>query len=332
LIPTRPLIAAAAAVVLLTVAGCGGGGRDHREEAGGETGPGPMVPVRTAALEARAIADAVTAPGVWRSSGELVVAAPVAGVVESLATRIGDRVAPGQRLGTLVTRDSWAAIKGAELLLGEARDPGSKEEAVRALALARRDLVRIPLIARSAGAVVRRSVEPGAQVTDGAEVVARAPSGTVVFEAHVAAEAAGRVKPGQPAEILEPGAETEEATVERVLPMASASDQASLIWLAPRRREPSPELGRFATARISVGPARRVVAVPDSALVEDDLTGERRIATVQDGGRLSWVVVTLGAGDAGWHEVTHSRLAAGTRVVIEGQRGLPDGTRVQPLP
>lgn len=322
----------ASALVLALVAGCGHGGRDRGEGSAAGDEAGPVVPVRVATLEIRTFADQVQATGVWRSSGELVVAAPVAGVIESLSVSVGDRVAPGQRAGILVTRDSWAAIRGAELLASEARDAAAREDARRALELARRDLIRVPLILREAGAVVRRTVEPGAQVADGAEIVAVAPFGAMVFEAHVPAAAAGRVRAGQPAAILGAGTASRSAKVARVLPMASSTDQASLIWLAPSERDPAPELGRFGSAEITVGAPHRAVAVPDSSIIEDDLSGERRVATVDAAGRLSWVAVTLGAGEAGWHELAHPSLAAGTRVVVEGQRGLPEGTRVKPNP
>jgi len=322
----------ASAVALAFVAGCGHGAGDGGEGAGTGGDVGPVVPVRVATLELRTFADQVRATGVWRSSGELVVAAPVAGVIESLFVMVGDRVAVGQRAGTLVTRDSWAAIRGAELLVSEARDATARDDARRALELARRELIRVPLILREAGAVVRRTVEPGAQVADGAEIVAVAPFAALVFEAHVPSTAASRVRAGQPAAILDAGTVSRPAKVARVLPMASSSDQASLIWLTPSEREPPPDLGRFGSAAITVGASHRAVALPDSSIVEDDLSGERRVAVVDAAGRLSWVVVTLGAGEAGWHEVIHPPPAAGTRVVIEGQRGLPEGTRVKPIP
>jgi branched-chain amino acid transport system permease protein len=78
------------------------------------------------------------------------------------------------------------------------------------------------------------------------------------------------------------------------------------------------------TIVVVVAPANR----PDAAAWERGI----RVAMVDPAGRLSWVVVTLGAGEGGWHELTHPSLAAGTRVVVEGQRGLPEGTRVKPIP
>ncbi len=320
---------ALALMLIATLSGCGRRG----DTAGTEEGAGePVVSVRVRALEIRRFDDVVTGSGQWRSGGESLVAAPFAGVIEALELRAGDRVGAGQRVGLLVTRESWAALRGAELMMREARDAAGRDEARRALALTQRDLVRVPLTAPLDGVVLRRSAEPGAQVAEGAEIVAVAPWKTVVFEAHVPAALATRVRAGQPATVLESGAPPRAAVVQRILPAASEADQAALVWLSPRAAGPAPGLGRFASASIIVGAAHRSLGVPDSALVEDDLTGERRVAVVDREGRVSWTPVTLGAAADGWHELLRVDLAPGTRVVIEGQHGLPDRTRVKPLP
>jgi RND family efflux transporter MFP subunit len=318
-----------ALILIATLSGCGPrGGGEAADESTGE----PVVSVRVRALEKRRFDDVVAGSGQWRSGGESVVTAPFAGVIEALELRAGDRARAGQSVGLLVTRESWAALRGAELMLREARDDAGRDEARRALALAQRDLVRVPLTAPLDGVVLRRSAEPGTQVAEGAEIVAVAPWKTVVFEAHVPAALAARVRAGQTATVLESGAPPRAAVVQRILPAASEADQATLVWLAPRAASPAPGLGRFGSASIVVGAERHSLGVPDSALVEDDLTGERRIAVVDRAGRVAWTPVVLGAAADGWHELLRTRLAPGTRVVIEGQHGLPDSTRVKPLP
>jgi hypothetical protein len=215
-------------------------------------------------------------------------------------------------------------------LVQQARDEASRAEAARALELARRDLIRVPLKAPRAGVVVRRSVEPGGPVAESGEILALVPAGSIVFEAHVAATDAVKIRPGQQASIAEEGLTPVPATVLRILPVASSSDQATLAWLAPAPGRGPHALERYGTATILVGSARRALAVPDSAVVEDDLTGEKRIAIVAPGSLSVWQRVTLGEGANGWHELKASALSAGQRVIVEGQRGLPDSVRVKP--
>ena len=314
-------VACALGIGLWASSGCGA--RSETEEAE----PKPVVAVRVHPLELRAFDDVVVAQGQWRSVGDLPIAAPFAAVVESLGPRVGDEVRKGQRLGWLVTRESRAALRGAELLALEARDPASRDEAARALELARRDLVKVPIVAPAAGIVTRRTIEPGGDVGESGEILALVPSGAMVFEAHVPARDVPRLRPGQRARVAEENGPERQATLQRVLPMANAGDQTTLAWLAPAAGPP-PALDRFGTATVVVGAPRRAVAVPDSAVVEDDLTGETRIAVVARSGLAVWVPVTLGASVPGWREVRAPALAAGAPVIIDGQHGLPDSTAV----
>ncbi|MFI5372629.1 MAG: efflux RND transporter periplasmic adaptor subunit, partial [Candidatus Eisenbacteria bacterium] len=196
----------------------------------------------------------------------------------------------------------------------------------------RAGLVRLPVTAPGAGVVIRRAVSTGSQVGEGTELFAVVPDGGMVFEAHVPAREAGEVAPGQRARIAGEDGSTVAATVRRKLPLTAAGDQNALVWLAPDRAAPPAWLDRFASATVEIGAAHRSLAVPDAALVEDDLTGETRVARLIPSGRVVWVTVRLGSSEDGWHELLTPALAAGTRVVIEGQHGLPDSTRVTAAP
>lgn len=312
----------------LAVAGSGCSGR--ADPAGEEAAP--VVDVRVRPLEERTFRDVVAAPGQWKAANELTLVAPFAAVVEALRPRVGDTVARGQVIGQLVTRESRAALRGAELLLSQAHDAAARAEAARALELAQRDLVRVPLVATGGGTVLRRSVEPGAEVAEGSEMLAIVPQGTLVFEAHVPLAEASRVVIGQRSQITMEGSAPLDALVQRRLPGAGPADQSALVWLSPRSGIRPGLLDRFGTAVIEVGVSRVGVAVSDSALVEDDLTGEVRVARVDTSGVALWTPVRLGLAATGWHELRAPPLPPGTLVVVSGQRGLPDSTRVRARP
>jgi len=315
-----------AASTCLAAGGCGT--RAAEEEKAVE----PVVPVRLEPLGSRSFEDVIDANGAWRSQGELIVAAPFSGVVERISARPGDPVAAGQAVGSLTTLESHAALRGALALQGAARDSASRNEARAALELARRDQVQVALTSPQAGIVVRRPLEPGTQVTEGTEILAIVPWNGMVFEAHVPQEQRGRVRLGQRAVIRERGQEPRAAVVRRILPAADPADQSTLVWLAPVKEAPRPQLDHFGSAAIVIGAAHTAIAVPDSAVIEVDLTGEKRIAVIDSGLRARWTTVTLGAGAGGWHELRSPALPPGSRVVIEGQRGLPEGARVRSTP
>jgi len=317
-----------ATILMLALLALAAGCARHAE--GDEDGAAaPVVPVRTAAVEERTFADAVEAPGQWRSSGDVSLPAPFAAVVESLGPRLGDRVAAGDTIGMLVTRESRSALRGAELLLREAHDAAARTEAERAAALARRDLVRVPIVAPRAGVVTKRDVEPGGEVNDGAEVLAITPVEGIVFEARLPAAATPLVHAGQSATVRTTGEPDRDVRVSRVLPAASAADQATLVWLAPVGGG-TPMLDRFGTAVMSTSGTRRSPAVPAAAVVENDLDGSARVVLVSGDTVAVWTRVRLGAALEGWREIVGGGVAPGARVVVEGQRGLPDHARVKP--
>jgi biotin carboxyl carrier protein len=322
-------IAVRSTLVLLATLALAAGCARHADDE--EDAVAAVVPVRTAAVEERAFADVQEAPGQWRSSGDVSLPAPFAAVVESLVPRLGDRVEAGDTLGVLVTRESRAALRGAELLVREAHDPAARAEAERASALARRDLVRVPIVAPRAGVVTKRDVEPGAELAESAEVLAITPLEGIVFEARLPAAATPLVHVGVGALVRTVGEPDREARVVRVLPAASASDQATLVWLRAASGG-TPMLDRFGTAAFRTSSARRSPAVPVAAVVENDLDGSARVVVVAADSVATWVQVKLGASMDGWRELVGGSIAPGALVVVEGQRGLPDSTRVKPEP
>jgi len=307
-------------VLLLT--GCA----RHADE---EEASRPVVPVRVQRLERRSVITRVTVQGQWRLSDSLTISAPFRAYVESIRPRQGDRVQKGAAIGTLVTYESRAALHGAEILVRQARTPAERDEAERARRLAERDLIRVPLVAHATGTVLRRSAEPGSEVAESGELLTVVPDGAIVFEAHVPREDAARVTPGARAEIALEGGGVVPTQVQRRLPQAGESDQTALFWLSPVVREPFGVLGRFGTASIEAGAMHAAILVPDSALVEDDLTGEVRVAQVVPGDVAVWTAVRLGPAQPGAHELLAPALPSGTAVLVSGQRGLPDSTRVK---
>lgn len=319
----RPRLAAAV-LFLLLAGGCARGGAE-----GDDAGAGaPVVPVRVAALAEREFRPATTAPGQWRAANELVAAAPFAAYVDSVRVEVGDAVKRGAVLATLTTRESRAAVLGARQLVAAASDPATREQARRALAQAERDLVHVPLLATAGGTVVRRSATNGSEVTEGSEVVALVAADALIFEAHVPAADAAHVSAGDAVHVEMEDGTVLDARVRRALPQTSAADQAALVWLAPARPAPAAWLNRFGTAHLAVGAPHTAIGVPDSAIVSDDLTGVLRLAIIDAHAVARWRDVRLGLASGGWHELLAPALAAGTRVVISGQRGLPDSTKV----
>jgi hypothetical protein len=322
----RPVVMTFGAIgLVLAAVGCGRGS----SPAADDENAAPSVAVQAERIAWRTFPSRVEAPGRWRLSGEFHVLAPFPAIVDTLVPRVGDPVVRGERLGWLVTRESQAAVRGAEQMLAQASDPVARDEATRALALARRDVVRVPLVAAASGTVSQRSAEPGAEVAEGTELLTLVPPGALVFEARVPLASAARIVNGQPARVAMEDGTSLGASVRTRVPSSGAADQTMLVWLTPTTPTRPEFAERYGLAAIEIGPAHRALAIPDAAVVEDDLTGERRVAVVDTSGDAVWKTIQLGSGDGGWHELLAPMLPAGTWVVVSGQRGLPDSTRVR---
>src|SRR5262245_41617763 len=96
------------ATAVVISAGCRPQSGDDADHA-----PEPVVPVHVAELDRRSFEETIEAPGNWRTTGEVAVVAPFAAVIEKLLPLAGDRVSQGQVLGSLIARESAAALRGA---------------------------------------------------------------------------------------------------------------------------------------------------------------------------------------------------------------------------
>ena len=251
-------------------------------------------------------------------------------LVDSLTPHVGDPVRSGMTYGWLM-RQGVAGSGARRRALAPPGEGwcGPRGGSSRSLRLARRDLVCAPFD-RAQG---RRCRAPGPRngvpSRRGGRDSRDRPVGRHRIRGARAGLGCGAAPPGQLATIAEAGRSPCPATLQRLLPAASASDQTTLAWLTPRPGEPLPELGRFGTATIVVGPQRGAPSPSRSALVEDDLTGTTRIAVIGASHRSRSRSVTLGVGAEGWREIEAPKLDPGTKVILEGRHRLPDGTLVR---
>lgn len=94
----------------------------------------------------------------------------------------------------------------------------------------------------------------------------------------------------------------------------------------------STQMGLFGTAHIVVGEHRGAITVPEAAVLRDDINGTTRVAVVDARHRAHWTDVRTGITDGERTEILSPSLQVGTRVILSGQVGLPDSSRVRALP
>jgi RND family efflux transporter MFP subunit len=320
-----------ALLLILSVAAC-------RARPAAETptpAPGPPavpIPVRVAPAARATLADTVSGPGRTAALAQQKVRAPFAGTLVELSAGDGDRVRRGDALGSIVSRDSEAALSGARQMEREASTETENGDAARALALAERGLVRATIAAPSDGTVLTHAAARGDRVAEDQEILTIADASSIAFLVDVTQTDLARVRPGQSVRIEVPGQPAGlHGTVHDILPGANTADFTAPVRVSLHGLSGVPPLGLFGTARITVAEHRNALVVPDAALVRDDLAGTSRLALVENG-RARWIDVTPGLrGEAGT-EITAPPLSAGQSVVVSGQVGLPDGATVSARP
>lgn len=332
-LPALRLALALLGGVLLAACSGGGSGDGDGGAAASETGAAPTatnVPVSVATVRHEMLNVIVTAPGRTEALRRDRVRAPFASRLMSLRVTDGDHVAKGQIIAVVVSKNSEAALDGAEQMLAAARSPDDRADAQRAVDVARRNLVQQTLRAPADGVVLSHAAEAGDYVDVNEVLVTIAETDTVYFNAQVAQSDVGRVRSGQHASIDIPAVGTQAVTavVQGLLPMASSQNFSAPVRLdfsPPRRHMP---LGLFGTASIVVAQHMDATVVPASAVLRDDVTGVTRVAIVESSGAAHWLTVEAGVREGGRVEIVKPPIAAGMHVITDGQVGLPEGAKV----
>jgi len=320
-----------ASVSLLLSAACSGGGGAGDEAAAAPDTTAGATPVRAAAIAREDVNVVVTAPGHTEALRQDRIRAPFPARLVALRVTDGDKVTAGQVVAEVVSKNSEAARQGAEQMLAAARSAQDSADAQRAIEIAGRTLVRQPLRAPTAGVVLSHAAEEGDYVDEGEVFLTIAEAGAVYFNAQVTQSDLNRVRPGQRATIDVPavGPTPVGAVVHGVLPSASSQNLSAPVRLDFSPRRPDLPVGLFGTASIVVARQRDAIVVPQAAVLRDDVTGISRVAVIDSASVAHWVIVQTGAQQGDQVTITSPPLTPGQRVIVQGQVGLPDSTRVQ---
>ena len=292
------------------------------------------TPVHMTAVQRGNIAIAVTGPGRTDALDLQKIRAPFTGSITLLRIAVGDRVGGGQVVAAVVNQPSEAALIGAEAMLRSASTPAQRSDAERALQLAKQNLVATQLRAPRAGVVVSRSASQGDLVSQGDSILTIASAGSIVFVARIAQGDLAQVRLGQRANVNLPG---QLGVVPGIVHGLLPTDTSSIMTV-PVRIDFSTDLqtagapiqtGLFGTVEIIVGEKFAVPIVPATAVLRDDISGISRVALVTPAGLTHWVNVTTGATQGGNIEIKYPALTPGQRVIVSGQVGLPEGSKVR---
>jgi len=292
------------------------------------------TPVHMTVVERGNIAVTVSGPGRTGAFDLQNIRAPFTGVLTSVRFAIGDHVGAGQVVAAVVNQPSQAALIGAEAMLRSAATSAQRSDAERALVLARQNLVATQLRATRAGVVVSRGASQGDLVSQGDSILNIASANSIAFVANIAQGDLAHVRPGQPVSVNLPGQLGPVAGVVHGLLPAETNGAMSVpvridIGHNVQTAGSPIQTGLFGTAEITVGEKFGVAIVPATAVLRDDISGISRIALVSSAGVVHWQNVTTGVAQRANVEIIYPALASGQRVILSGQVGLPEGSKVR---
>jgi RND family efflux transporter MFP subunit len=318
--------------VLVLFAACRGKQADATSEKTSAASPDAPTPVRAGAVVAATLFEVVPAPGHTAALSQQKVRAPFAGTLVELRVADGDIVRRGQAVGTIVSRESEAALSGAREMAREAQTPAQRADAERAVLLAERNLVRKALLATADGPVLSHAAASGDRVTEDQEVLTIADASSIVFLADVPQSDLPRIRPGAPAAVeIGAGRGVLTGRVHSILPGANAADFTGSVRIDLPERAERLSIGLFGMARVTVGERIDALTVPDAAVVRDDVSGVSRVVLIANG-RARWVPVKVGLRQGGATQITGNGIVPGARVVVSGMVGLPEGKSVSIQP
>jgi multidrug efflux pump subunit AcrA (membrane-fusion protein) len=331
----RRSVSYAVLLLLGLAAGCGRKSESDDEET---VNVKAVVPVKVIHLRKGDMEEIVEATGRVDALRKQKLFAPVAGRVTSLRILEGAAVHDGDVLAVVQTKESQAAIAGAEALVRSAETKEQKEQAQLALALAKTSQNTISIRASINGTVATRSVSEGEIVAENAEMFALVDLNTLTFLAEVPAHDLTSIAVGQHCRIgfTQFGEMKVLAEVEALNPQTEAMSQTVRVRL--RMTSIAPILRKLlrpdmiGTAYIVTGVKKNVWIVPRPALLRNDESNSYSIvAMTPDSLALAVSVEVVGMTDT-TAAIAGRDLYAGTRVIVEGNYALADSTHVTILP
>jgi multidrug efflux pump subunit AcrA (membrane-fusion protein) len=302
------------------------------EEEGGSVKA--TVAVKTTSLHRGDMAAVVESVGKVDALRKQKLFSPVAGRVTSLTALEGAAVAAGEVLAVIQTKESQAAIAGAEALVRLANTEEQKAEAQKALDLAKSSENSVAVRASFSGTVSSRSISEGEFVSENAELFSVIDFSTLVFVADVPARDLPSLSVGQHATINLQSLTGRDlpAAVEAINPQTDFTSQTLKVRLklagAKSNLMKLLKTDMIGTARIVTGLHKGVFIVPKSAVLRNDETNAYSIVTFSaDSLALSLPVEIAGMTDS-TVAITNHGLKEGMSIITEGNYALADSTRI----
>ena len=318
---------------VLLIPSCSG---KHGGDEDGETSSSvqPLVSVETAAVMETDIAATIEATGKTDAIRRGRILAPVGGTLISFSAMEGQTVRAGEVLAEIRTRESQAAIAGAEAMLRAASTDAERAQRNHDLELATATQTTVKIRAPFDGVITNRLASSGEMVSENAELATAIDLTTLYFLADVPASLLSGLRAGQACKVT--FASLPGRFVGGIVEAVGGQTDAQSQTVKARIRFNHLNAGDRTmlktempgTAEITTGIHRRILAVPRHAVIRDDERNTLEVVCIADSIAVR-VAVSGGLQNDSLLEISGKGIVAGTRIVTVGASTLPDSTHVR---
>ncbi|MCX6832107.1 MAG: efflux RND transporter periplasmic adaptor subunit [candidate division Zixibacteria bacterium] len=317
-------------LLLASIAGCS----SSRSAEEGNSSISPIVAVKVAEIKSADIPVTLTALGKTNALREEKIFSPITGKILSLKAIENVTVHKGDVITMIRTKESQAAIDGAEVLIRSASTVQQRSAAERALLLADSTQTVVIVRASSEGIVSLRNVSEGELVNEGAELVSIVDLWTLEFIAETPVHELAKLHTGQGAMVTLTALPNVElmSTVYAINSQTDPESQTATVHLRfanlPQQTSSLLRTGMVGSVQITIATRRNALLVPRTALLRNDETDSYSLVTISADSLAKAIAVTVGIMTDSLAEVSAEGLAAGMSVIVEGHYALEDSTRV----
>jgi RND family efflux transporter MFP subunit len=259
------------------------------------------------------------------------IISPVTGVITNFNFFNGDHVSKGEAIASVIPKEAYSAVKGAEMLLNNAVTDAQKKEAERTLKIAEQSSNEIKIRAPFDGILVNRIKNESEVVNEGELIAGLINKNSILFIAQVPSDSIHLVKTGQSVEINFPSIHDGQftGTVRRIEPRVNMQSQTFPVQVDIKNPGQLLADSLYGEASIIVGTHRNVFVAPQKAVIHDEEKNTYSVTLISPDSIAYTIKVVPGISCDSLVEIHSDKIKEGMPVITEGNYGLPDSTRVK---
>ena len=310
--------------ILFFLAGCS-------KNEGSDSSPAVTVNVRTTTIKKGQVEEMVEATGSTVIQREVQLRSAINGILVDFKFFNGDKISKGAIVAKVRSKEAQAALQGAEVLLQSAQTSQQREEAQKAYSLAEQSSNTISITAPFDGILANKQKNEMEVISEADQIATLVDPSSIVFVADVPVTSLNLIQTGQQVHLKFAGtpAGKFQGIVDRIEPLLNPNDQTGHVKILFSSGSQVILGSMFGEASIVRGKTSDALLIPKAALLVDD---ENNTVSVMVAGpdsmahqvnvRVTWRNDSLAA-------IAAPALTAGTSIIIEGQYGLPDSTKIR---